>query len=661
MGNKKSKKSTAVYDKIENLLMQTYRNTGIDFSENELVNFKLRILDSEKYFYSSFDYFIFFNNFLFREQLAILYDNYNQIVEKANKYTEKPLSILIDFDDESEYIMQGNKLELDSLFTIIFEKLEIPTLIFFDMTNAECSYVEDFFKQVIESVELYKYNRKFDCMYFLFPNLDYFVKNENSLVYLTNKSLKGKINYFSDCIFEIINEFSNAIFLNEEIEKFLNCTYPKNISNRKFETFLSEIKPTFAKNFLTFELNHNLEDLDNINIDNFHKVKLFLNICQANCFVIFFNFTLDMNNLEFFEKTIINNIKYVLKKIVFYFTTSNINESILGIKFNFKIKGENEISELAKLSSRSFNINYYNNYSSNSQRENISAREYKSKRDKDKIINYFYDSDTKNLFEILTFELTSIINKFMDFSQFDSDKRKEDITSEDYSSIIKDIHDYSSNNFNKFGNYNNNHNMKNDKEKNRKENKSNMDINKNNKDNHNTEINKNGTLIYNYHPTDQKGNQRVIVKSPRKDLNYEERKNKKKEEKFTRKLNLEFNEITPVYKDVQEIIQYSSDSNYDRGIPKIIKLDHNLHSEKLFFYWEKPEDNKENKLLKVNQRNKEFNNLRNVISNCFKFNKLNEWNILLTLQNMFLEDYIKKSYKIEKSNINLVDYLQKIH
>ena len=228
MGNKKSKKST-VYDKIENLLIQTYKKTGIDFTENEVVNFKLRILDAEKYFYTNFDYFIFFNNYLFKEQLSTLYENFNSLIETATH--EKPITILIDFDDESEFLLNGSKIEFDSLFTIIFEKLEIPILLFFDMTNVDDYYVTDFFFQIIESIELYKYNRKFDCMYFLMPNTDYFIKNGNGLFYLSNKTGNHLPNYNQDDIFEILNEYTNAIFLNQEIEKFINCSYPKNISN----------------------------------------------------------------------------------------------------------------------------------------------------------------------------------------------------------------------------------------------------------------------------------------------------------------------------------------------------------------------------------------------------------------------------------------------
>jgi len=648
MGNKKSKKPPTIYDKIESLLVQTYKNTGIDFSENELVNFKLRILDSEKYFSSNFDYFIFFNNFLFKEQLAVLYDNFNQIIEKANKNPEKPLKILIDFDDETEYIMQGSKLEFDSLFTIIFEKLEIPTLIFFDMTNTDSKYVSDFFTQVIESVELYKYNRKFDCMYFLFPNTDYFLKNENTLIYLSNKPLKSKVNLYSDSNIEVINEYTDAIFLNKEIEKFINSTYPKNISNLKFEQFIKEIKPTHSKILISFDLNCNFENLESTNSENFEKIKFLMNMSESNSLIIFFNINLDTNNIEFFENTILKNMDFVLKKIIFLFTTCLINESVLGIKFNLKIKNEDEIAELNKLSSRTYNlnnINFYNNFASNSHRDIKSAREIKSKRERDKIFNYFYDSQIKNVFEILTFELTTIINKFLDFPQLHSKNINEDKENDQQlNNIIQDIQNYCSNN-NGYVNYNSNNNFNNKDVK----------IDKNDKNNNLKEKSDKFKL------TNQDQNRKIAPNSKQSNKNINGPMKNKKNEKITRKLNIEFNEISQVYKEIQEIVKYSTDPNFEGSNPKIIKLDHNLHSEKLFLFWEKPLGitDKHFKILK--ERNREYCNLKNIINNFYKMNKLKEWNILLNLQNMFLDDNIRKTYKIEKSNINLQEYLQKIH
>ena len=89
------------------------------------------------------------------------------------------------------------------------------------------------------------------------------------------------------------------------------------------------------------------------------------------------------------------NIHYILRKILFYFYECKIEESVLGIKFNLKIKTEEEMADLNQLSSRTYNFN--NNYGNNSARECKSARDLKSKREKEKILNYFYDSSLKNI------------------------------------------------------------------------------------------------------------------------------------------------------------------------------------------------------------------------------------------------------------------------
>jgi len=491
-------------------------------------------------------------------------------------------------------------------------------------------------------------------MYFLFPNTDYLLKNENSLVYISNKALKGKANFNSDEIFEIINEFTDAVFLNEEIEKFLNCSYPKNISNLKFINFLKEIKPTFCKMLISFDLSCGCESLEYSNADNFDKIKFMFNSSEANCLVIFFNISLDLGNLEYFENCVLNNFNYVMRKIIYFFTAAKFNESLLGIKFNFKIKNEEEVAELNKLSSRSSNfnnINFHNNnnnYAINSHRDIKSAREAKSKRDRDKIFNYFYDSQTKNVFEILTFELTTIINNLIDFPQLDiksqaaQDDKDDD---QEINNIIQSIYEYSSNNNYVIAN-NNKSNYIDKTNKIERSGKDNKNIITHNDKNRRNSINNN--LGQNAHGK----NTSISVNHIKKN---------KKQDKISRKLNIEFNEITPVYKKVQEIVKYSTDPMFEGNKPKMIKLDYNLHSEKLFFYWEKPLEKKENVLKLFKQRNKEYNTLRNIINTNYKYSKLNEWNILLNLQNMFLEDNIRKTYKIEKSNINLHDYLQKIH
>ena len=641
MGNKKSKKAPNIYDRIENLLYKTYKNTGLEFTDNEITNFKLRIMDSERYFNSNFDYFIFFNNYLFKEQLSILYENFNQIIEVANKNPEKPLCILVDFDDESDYIFQGFNIEFDSLFTIIFEKLEIPILIFFDMTNTDSIYIFDFFKQIIENVELYKYNRKFDCLYFLLPNTDYFSKNENALYYISNKAFNDD-EEITDDMFDVVNEYSDSVFLHEDIEKFINCSYPKNISNNRFEKMLNRINPNFIKMFICFNFDLEFDVLHSLNSENLEKIEFILNNCERNNIVINFCYSLNSNNLNNFEKIIIGNISYILKQICFIFFKIKSTQSILGIKINLKIKEEDEISNLIKLSSR--NYDYINNAHNSTRKEMKSKRE----KEKEKIHNYFYDSQYNNIFEILTFDISTILNNFVEFPLISEEK---EIKPKKDNRRLSEFYEYTYNQMVSSSN-------KNDKK---------ISVGINNlkgfkKDDKKNANNDNDTI----------NNKNKLNSLPSEIIDYEKKhsndycaslsNDKNKSRKLFKKLNIEFNEISPVNKENVEIVKYfSSSDQVGKEEQKVIKLDHNLHSEKLLLNWEDPIKKTKQEIDSIKKRNKEFNNFKNLMNNCNLFSSLREWNILISLQNMFIEDIASKSYKIEKSNINFIDYMQKLH
>ena len=164
--SKKNKEEPPVkMDKIEQLLFNTFQNTDIDFNYKEILTIKLRVHDAEKYFIREFNCLIYFNSFIFQQRLNILYENYSANVEKFLKKTisqniSTNFLILVDFDDETEMPQQGyfcgnyeinndgnivesnnpettnlatysSKIEYESLFTIIFEPLEIPTALFF--------------------------------------------------------------------------------------------------------------------------------------------------------------------------------------------------------------------------------------------------------------------------------------------------------------------------------------------------------------------------------------------------------------------------------------------------------------------------------------------------------------------------------------------------
>ena len=212
----KNKEPVVKLDKIEQLLFNTFQNTDIDFNYKEILTIKLRVHDAEKYLIREFNCLIYFNSYIFQQRLNILYENYSLNAEKFLKKTiEQKINtnflILVDFDDETEMPQEGfyagnyelndggklddpennnqkgentnlttysSKIEYESLFTIIFEPLEIPTALFFLMTNHNQKTINYFFSQLYENIYLNKGNRKFDIMYFLLPNLDFFLRNE---------------------------------------------------------------------------------------------------------------------------------------------------------------------------------------------------------------------------------------------------------------------------------------------------------------------------------------------------------------------------------------------------------------------------------------------------------------------------------------------------
>lgn len=198
MGNKPSQsksknKETKIEEKVvkdkdqedaERLefLQESFKNTGVYFSEKELLSLKLKVTDAEQYFGTKFDYFICFNSYLFQERVHQIYDNYNIKIESCKK---NRIKVLVEFDNEME---SGNtKIDFDSLLTVILEKLEIETYIYFDLTGTDVTYCNNFFEQLSESVEMYRYNRKYENLFFLLPNTDYLLKYEAILAYCSYK------------------------------------------------------------------------------------------------------------------------------------------------------------------------------------------------------------------------------------------------------------------------------------------------------------------------------------------------------------------------------------------------------------------------------------------------------------------------------------------
>jgi len=273
-------------------------------------------------------------------------------------------------------LQNGEEFEFDHLFTIIFEKLEIDIILFFNFVNCVDEYIQIFFTQLYESVYLYKNDRKFDALYFLFPNTDFFIKNENYVVYIANENNNNNNNNNNnsnenknDPIFnQIFNaQYTSTLFNTMHFNNFLNINYPLKPSNEKIIDFLSNINilKSFIKFSFCLNINHSnmLEFLSEYEqITNIHKLLLtHTNNIQVFCFL---NCSKDINyNLNFnnFIKNLISNQHYNLNSKSSY---SYQNIKILNLFENSEIEESNDENDNNKIiSSRKFEDNFVPNNS----------------------------------------------------------------------------------------------------------------------------------------------------------------------------------------------------------------------------------------------------------------------------------------------------------
>jgi hypothetical protein len=132
--------------------------------------------------------------------------------------------------ESSNLATYSTKIEYESLFTIIFEPLEIPTALFFLMTNHNQKTINDFFSQLYENIYLNKGNRKYDIMYFLLPNLDFFVRNETYVIYIVNQSnqFDESLDMLSNYTISYSNQYTEALYCSLYFKEMLNVIYDRN-------------------------------------------------------------------------------------------------------------------------------------------------------------------------------------------------------------------------------------------------------------------------------------------------------------------------------------------------------------------------------------------------------------------------------------------------
>ena len=377
LSNKKTKENSKVplTDKIEIMLFDTYQNTEIDFSYKEVLTIKLRVADAEKYFLrSNFDYLIYFNSYIFQQRLNILYDNFSNIVEKfvKNHLTQLTTNfmMLVDFDDESigindlalnpyQYYLdnegnivmdtqnyqnnvQYNKIEYESLFTIIFEPLEIKTILFFLMTNHNQNSINDFFSQLYENIYLYKNNRKYDSLYFLLPNLDFLIRNESYVLYIVNQpnQFDESLDMLSDYTISYVNSYTDSIFTSLYFKELLNVNYNKeNIEGNFLINYFvcNIIQPTFIKSIFKFDIS--FPEVDNFILKYEREFEMFELLSE--------NSNVNMIIIKLINKVNEENISHMIKKLVNIVDKCKYNKSVMIIRF-FYLNMTKETSDAQK-------------------------------------------------------------------------------------------------------------------------------------------------------------------------------------------------------------------------------------------------------------------------------------------------------------------------
>ena len=328
MGTKYSfmRKSKAPSE-VQVLFEQTYSKLKLDFTQNEITMLDMRFKDAKKYFYASFDYLLIFNTMIFTDNFQTLYDNFSKKIESFSKENKnKAIKVLLLIEDEVELLETGTKIEFEYLFTILFEKIEIGMLLYIDCSNNQYLYIRELILQMYQNATLYKFNRKFDCMYFLLPSTDYVIKNSCTISYLICKG---------ESEVEKSNEIFNVVFKGKNFKKFLLSNAEIRESNKFYDEFLAKIKAIHSLTVLY--VNFNLEESDFF-LKNEIQFKLLETHIQ-NQRVKIFSFFLDKNFN--FNK----NFEIFMLKMLSLFDTCPRSVNCLKLKFLLNSNKDTFITE----------------------------------------------------------------------------------------------------------------------------------------------------------------------------------------------------------------------------------------------------------------------------------------------------------------------------
>ena len=357
MGNKPIKVKDSII--IDRLIIDCFKDSDLEVPVVEINKLKVHFREGEKYFHFKFDYLIYYNNKIFHDGLPSLYDNYISKVEQfssKNKLSSKIFTIFIDFEQNFNFD-DDDELEFEPIFTIIFEKLEIKNISCFYFYQINKEYVTAFFEQLYENIFFYKDTRNYDSLYFLMPNEDYFIKNENYLLYIgKGKEIINKGKKIFDKFQTFKSPFNEIIFNSNYFIQLLNIKSKKSEASKKIFDFLKEVH-----NILYFKY---ISELKFIKIEkkfyDFHSL-----LCSKAANI----------ELIFLTKSVLNNDNVInLSNLIQYIITNCYNSPnkegvhlIRIIKLDFYTddpKEENEEEEKDK--NKEKNNNLINNKNSES-------------------------------------------------------------------------------------------------------------------------------------------------------------------------------------------------------------------------------------------------------------------------------------------------------
>ena len=338
MGNKTVKTKDSFL--VNRLILESFKDTDLEVPITEINRLKIHFKDAEKYFNFKFDYLVYFNNKLFHDGLPVLYDNYITKVEQfclEYKSLKKIFSVFIDFEEKYESD-EDSELEFDPIFTVIFEKLEIKNILCFYLVNSDIEYLQYFFEQLYENIYLYKDSRNYESLYFLLPTKDYFIKNEDYLLYLRIKDKYSDKNkdYFVN---NFKTAFNEILFNTNYFNQFLSLKSLPNYCSIKINTFLQNIPENL---FIKYIAEINLDESDKLNFIN--QQKKFCDLHNLLCtktsnIQIIFIIKNALNNDN------IHNLSNLMKFIVTNFHNSEQNNCLHVVKIinvgNYKNKKNN--------------------------------------------------------------------------------------------------------------------------------------------------------------------------------------------------------------------------------------------------------------------------------------------------------------------------------